>query len=108
MDTLVKQAYDNWMHVIEYDGKSLQNCNQDQHLDTAHPHALMGSLEYSNSVQQTSIHSLPQPEHRGQPSMDTGATVGGIYFLAKHSYVSNKIHVNLQTVLLNRFFPSKK
>lgn len=24
-DALVKKAYDNWMHVIEYDGKALLN-----------------------------------------------------------------------------------
>lgn len=78
------------MHVIEYDEKSLLNYNQDKSLDTAHPQALMGSHEYSNSIQQFSIPSLPHPVHTGQPSMGTGGTVGGTYFLIKHSYVSNK------------------
>lgn len=67
------------MHVIEYDGKSLLSYNQDKYLDTAHPQAPMGSHEYSNSIQQISIPSLPLPVHTGQPSLDTGATVGGIH-----------------------------
>ncbi|CAH9133705.1 unnamed protein product [Cuscuta epithymum] len=28
VDSLVKKAYDNWMHVVEYDGKSLLNLNK--------------------------------------------------------------------------------
>ncbi|TKY59339.1 Calmodulin-binding protein 60 B [Spatholobus suberectus] len=79
VDTLVKKAYDNWMHVIEYDGKSLLNDNQDKTLDTAHPQAPMTSHEYSNSLQQISIPTLPLPVHAGQPSMDSGVTVGGYH-----------------------------
>jgi hypothetical protein len=90
VDTLVKKAYDNWMHVIEYDGKSLLNYNQDKNLEPAHPQALMGSHEYSNLIQQTSIHSLPHPVNTGQPSMDTGATVGGMCFLVKHFCINYK------------------
>ncbi|RDX80840.1 Calmodulin-binding protein 60 B, partial [Mucuna pruriens] len=77
VDTLVKKAYENWMHVIEYDGKSL--LNQDKTLDTAHPQAPMASHEYSNSLQQISIPTLPLPVHAGQPSMDSGVTVGGYH-----------------------------
>lgn len=84
------------MHVIEYDGKSLLNYNQDKNLEPAHPQALMGSHEYSNLIQQTSIHSLPHPVNTGQPSMDTGATVGGIYFPVKHFCISNKSKKVLQ------------
>ncbi|XP_061367674.1 calmodulin-binding protein 60 B-like isoform X2 [Gastrolobium bilobum] len=57
VDTLVKKAYDNWMHVIEYDGKSLLNYSQDKTLDTAHRQAQMGPQEYSNSFPQISIPS---------------------------------------------------
>jgi len=68
------------MHVIEYDGKSLINDIEDKTLDTAHPPAPMTSNEYSNSLQHIPI---PLPVHAGQPSMDSGVTVGGTYFLAK-------------------------
>ena len=98
----MKKAYDNWMHVIEYDGKSLINDNEDKALDTTHPQAPMTSHEYSNSLQQISIPALPLPVHPGQPSMDSGVTVGGIYFLLK-KIVSNKIKRVISG--LNFFYP---
>lgn len=83
MDILVKKAYENWMHVIEYDGKSLLNCNQNKILGTSQRLAPTSSNDYSipNSLgQQTSIPSLPVPIPTGQPSMDPGpgVMVGGI------------------------------
>ncbi|TKY71628.1 Calmodulin-binding protein 60 B [Spatholobus suberectus] len=80
VDTLVKKAYENWMHVIEYDGKSL--LNQNKTLGTSQPLAPIGSHDYSisNSLdQQTSIPSLPVPVPTGQSSMDPGVTVGGYH-----------------------------
>lgn len=97
VDTLVKKAYDNWMHVIEYDGKSLLNYNQDKNLEPAHPQALMGSHEYSNLIQQTSIHSLPHPVNTGQPSMDTGATVGGYHDGTTTSFSMQSQNTNLNS-----------
>ncbi|RDX65568.1 Calmodulin-binding protein 60 B [Mucuna pruriens] len=82
VDTLVKKAYENWMHVIEYDGKSLLNYNQNKTLGTSQPLAPTGSHDYSisNSLdKQTSISSLPVPVPTGQPSMDPGVTVGGYH-----------------------------
>jgi len=79
----VKKAYENWMHVIEYDGKSLLNANQNKTLGTSQPLAPVASHDYSisNSLdQQTSIPSLPVPVTTGQPSMDPAITVGGILF----------------------------
>ncbi|XP_027351665.1 calmodulin-binding protein 60 C-like [Abrus precatorius] len=82
VDTLVKKAYENWMHVIEYDGKSLLNYNQTKTLVTSQPQAPMDSHDYSNSNsldQQISIPSLPLPVSTGQPSMDPGVAVGGYH-----------------------------
>ncbi|KAK7331867.1 hypothetical protein VNO80_28608 [Phaseolus coccineus] len=82
VDTLVKKAYENWMHVIEYDGKSLLNANQNKTLGTSQPLAPVGSHDYSisNSLdQQTSIPTLPDPVTTGQPSMDPAITVGGYH-----------------------------
>ncbi|KAL1331744.1 hypothetical protein HN51_049007 [Arachis hypogaea] len=79
VDTLVKRAYENWMHVIEYDGKSLLNYNHNKSLDTSHPQAQISSHEYSNSFQQISVPSLPVPVNTGQPSVDSGVTVGGYH-----------------------------
>ncbi|KAL9243571.1 hypothetical protein vseg_017443 [Gypsophila vaccaria] len=33
-DTLIKKAYENWMHVVEYDGKSLLSLKQNKNEDT--------------------------------------------------------------------------
>ncbi|XP_020220819.1 calmodulin-binding protein 60 D [Cajanus cajan] len=82
VDTLVKKAYENWMHVIEYDGKSLLNYNQNKTLGTSQPLAPSGSHDYSisNSLDpQTSIPSLPVPVPTGQPSTDPAVTVGGYH-----------------------------
>ncbi|KAJ1434795.1 hypothetical protein SESBI_05155 [Sesbania bispinosa] len=80
VDTLVKKAYENWMHVIEYDGKSLLNYNQNKTLTTSQPQAPVGSHNYSNSLdQQISIPILPVPVHTGQASMDPGVSVGGYH-----------------------------
>ncbi|XP_047166129.1 calmodulin-binding protein 60 D-like [Vigna umbellata] len=96
VDTLVKKAYDNWMHVIEYDGKSLVNDIEDKTLDTAHPQAPMTSHEYSNSLQQMSIPALPLPGHAGQPSMDSGVTVGGY-----HDVTTSRFSLQPQNPSLN-------
>ncbi|XP_027932144.1 calmodulin-binding protein 60 D-like [Vigna unguiculata] len=85
VDTLVKKAYENWMHVIEYDGKSLLNANQNKTLGTSQPLAAGGSHDYSisNSLdQQTCIPSLPVPVTTGQPSMDPAIAVGGYHNVA--------------------------
>lgn len=82
MDTLVKKAYENWMHVIEYDGNSLLDYNQNKSLATSQPQAPVVSLNYSNSnsldQQQISIQGLSVPVPTEQPSMDPGVTVGGM------------------------------
>ncbi|KAG4999400.1 hypothetical protein JHK87_020472 [Glycine soja] len=96
VDTLVKKAYDNWMHVIEYDGKSLINDNEDKTLDTTHPQAPMTSHEYSKSLQQISIPALPLPLHPGQPSVDSGVAVGG-YHDGTASRFSLQPHPNLNS-----------
>ncbi|XP_027345406.1 calmodulin-binding protein 60 D-like isoform X2 [Abrus precatorius] len=96
VDTLVKKAYDNWMHVIEYDGKSLLNYNQDKPLDTAYPQPAMGSHEYSNSPQQISISTLPLPVHGGHPSMESEVTVGGY-----HDGTSTRFSMQPQNANLN-------
>ena len=87
----MKKAYENWMHVIEYDGKSLLNYNQNKTLGTSQPQAPMGSHNYSNSNsldQHISIPNLPVPVPTGQPSMDPGVTIGGIQFQVIQYYIS--------------------
>ena len=82
MDTLVKKAYDNWRHVIEYDGKSLLSFKQNKSLGASQTEVFLNSQDYSNSFdqQQFTLPTLPVPVPSEQPSMDSaGLTVGGIY-----------------------------
>ncbi|KAA8515339.1 hypothetical protein F0562_018431 [Nyssa sinensis] len=78
VDTLVKKAYDNWMHVIEYDGKSLVSFEQNKSLGASSSNATMGAHDFSNSFDnQLTLPSLPVSIPSEQPSMNPGLTVGG-------------------------------
>ncbi|CAJ2648738.1 unnamed protein product [Trifolium pratense] len=99
VDTLVKKAYENWMHVVEYDGKSLLNYNQNRTLGTSQHQVPVGSHDYSvsNSLdQQISIPSLPVHVPTGQPSMDPGVAVGGY-----HDGTSTRFSMQPQNADLN-------
>ncbi|KAD4982354.1 hypothetical protein R6Q59_001952 [Mikania micrantha] len=73
VDTLVKKAYDNWMHVVEYDGKSFLGAHQikptAQQIDMG-----MAPQNYSNSFDQQL--SLPPPATQEQPTSNSGITIG--------------------------------
>ncbi|KAI4296628.1 hypothetical protein L6164_036573 [Bauhinia variegata] len=80
VDTLVKKAYENWMHVIEYDGQSLINYKQNKTLDDSQPQVPLGFIDYSNSFdQQFSVQSLPVPIPAEQHPMDAGVIAGGYH-----------------------------
>lgn len=74
VDTLVKKAYDNWMHVIEYDGKSLVDFNNED-AGASCSEFPMGQQEYSNIYdQQITPPSLSVPISMDQPPADSGNT----------------------------------
>ncbi|KAM5588401.1 calmodulin-binding protein 60 D-like [Rosa sericea] len=76
VDGLVKKAYENWMHVMEYDGKSLLNFKQQKGPVTSQLEVPMASQEYTNSFnQQFTLPSLPVPSE--QNIMDPGFIAGG-------------------------------
>lgn len=78
MDTLVKKAYDNWMHVIEYDGNSLLSSKVHKGSGALGGDVNMGPPIYSNSFDhQLGLPSLPVVVPPEQPSMNQGLTVGG-------------------------------
>jgi hypothetical protein len=79
-DTLVKKAYDNWMHVIEYDTQSLLNFRQNKSSGVSQTEVTMNPQDYSNPFdQQFTLPSLPVPVPSEQHSVDSaGLTVGGI------------------------------
>ncbi|TXG47293.1 hypothetical protein EZV62_026587 [Acer yangbiense] len=78
VDTLVKKAYDNWMHVIEYDGKSLLDFMQNKSVVSPQADIPTGPQNYLNSFdQQVALPTLTVPPPPEQPSMDSGLSVGG-------------------------------
>ncbi|KAK4271536.1 hypothetical protein QN277_020220 [Acacia crassicarpa] len=98
VDTLVKKAYDNWMHVVEYDGQSLINYNQNKTLDGSQPQLLMASHDYSNSLdRQISIPSLPVPLPAGQPAMDSGVAIVGYHDAPAARFSMPPHHANLNS-----------
>ncbi|KAI9120870.1 hypothetical protein K1719_007903 [Acacia pycnantha] len=97
VDTLVKKAYDNWMHVVEYDGQSLINYNQNKTLDNSQPQLLMASHDYSNSLdRQISIPSLPVPV---PPAMDSGVAIGGYHDAPTARFSMPPPHANLNSLI---------
>lgn len=77
MDGLVTKAYENWMHVMEYDGKSL--LKQQKSPDVSLPEVPIASQDYPNSFdQQFTLPSLPASVSSEPPTMDSGLNVGGI------------------------------
>lgn len=81
VDTLVKKAYENWMCVIEYDGKSLLGFTQTKSVGAPQTDFPTGPQNYPNSFdQQLTLPTLSVPIPLEQPSMDSGLTVGGIIF----------------------------
>ncbi|XP_015888112.1 calmodulin-binding protein 60 B [Ziziphus jujuba] len=97
VDTLVKKAYENWMHVVEYDGKSLLGFKQPNSSDASQAEAPRVSEEYTNSFdQQFTLQNLPVPVPSDQPTMDPGLAVGGYDNMATRFSMQSQ-NVNLNT-----------
>ncbi|XP_047332291.1 calmodulin-binding protein 60 C-like [Impatiens glandulifera] len=102
VDTLVKKAYENWMHVIEYDGKSiLKDINK-----SASPpinNAMNISQDYSNSFEsQTVLPSLPLSIPSQQSSTNTGLInpLGGIDHGLDSSYINPTLNNSFATFMM--------
>lgn len=70
-DALVKKAYEDWMHVLEYDGKALLSFKQKKKSITTRSDTAAAST--SDLTSYGSAKQLSQPAKTGQPS-----TVGTI------------------------------
>ncbi|KAK6283717.1 hypothetical protein POUND7_002669 [Theobroma cacao] len=102
VDALVKKAYENWMHVIEYDGKSLLGSKEDDNAGASQANVPMDLQGYPNSInQQQTLPSLSVPVPSEQPPMDSGLNVGGYddSMAARLSLQSQNVHLNAQTQL---------
>lgn len=78
VDALVKKAYDNWMSVVEYDGKALLNLKSNKKGSTSCQEASIPTVQYANSYnQQASVSSEPVGMQAAQASANAGLTGGG-------------------------------
>ncbi|XP_027159936.1 calmodulin-binding protein 60 C-like isoform X1 [Coffea eugenioides] len=78
VDTLVKKAYENWMHVIEYDGKALLSFAENKSSSAPQSDIATGSQNDSNSFDyQVNLPSLPPSIPSEQPSISPVQTIGG-------------------------------
>ncbi|XP_073301835.1 calmodulin-binding protein 60 D-like isoform X1 [Primulina huaijiensis] len=77
VDSLVTMAYDNWAHVIEYDGKSLLGFGQTKRSDVFQNDFRESSQNQSSSFDQLSIPSHPALIPSEHPSINPGLTIGG-------------------------------
>ncbi|KAK5826990.1 calmodulin-binding protein 60 B-like [Gossypium arboreum] len=99
VDILVKKAYENWIHVIEYDGKSLLGCNEDDSSDTCRAKLPM-DLHTSSTSQQQILPTLSVPVPTEQPSMDSDLVVRGY-----DDSMAGRLTNELQNVHLNAAIP---
>ncbi|XP_024987588.1 calmodulin-binding protein 60 B-like isoform X2 [Cynara cardunculus var. scolymus] len=92
VDALMKKAYENWMHVVEYDGKSFLGAHQEK---VAAPQIDMGMSQqnYSNSFDHQL--SLPPPAPREQPASNQGFTIGGYDSNVTTRYPAESPNMNL-------------
>ncbi|XP_052201975.1 calmodulin-binding protein 60 C-like [Diospyros lotus] len=98
VDTLVKKAYDNWMHVIEYDGKSLLSFKQNSDSADSQNDDAFGPQDYSNSFgPQIALPTLPPSIAPEQPSMNPGLTTGGHDVSVNAQYPIQSQHMNFSS-----------
>lgn len=96
MDTLVKKAYENWMHVIEYDSESLLGFKEGKSTGTSQIDVPINTQDYPNTFEhQVALPTISVPSE--QPSMDSGRTFGAIYLLRFLSASREYMHVHVHT-----------
>ncbi|TYJ13035.1 hypothetical protein E1A91_A10G023700v1 [Gossypium mustelinum] len=96
VDGLVKKAYENWMHVIEYDAKSSPGSNEDDNTGCSKANVPMDLQAYPSHHQV--LPSLLVPE---QPPMDSGLNVGDPMAASQLPMQSQNARLNAQTTQLN-------
>ncbi|PKA49442.1 hypothetical protein AXF42_Ash016631 [Apostasia shenzhenica] len=102
-DTLVKKAYDNWMHAIVYDGKALPSLKHDKKAS----HSENSSSGLSNAyAQQAPQKKLLAPSTAEKHSVGTGVVVEGYSGnqATKYSSQPQQVDSNLQIQSDHTFF----
>ncbi|OMO65097.1 Calmodulin binding protein-like protein [Corchorus olitorius] len=102
VDALVKKAYENWMHVIEYDGKTLLDCKEEESAGASQANVPVDPQGYPSSINhQQTLPTLSVPVPPDQHPMDSGLNIGGYddSMAARLSMHSQNVHLNAQTQL---------
>lgn len=77
VDSLVKKAYENWDQVVEYDGKSLVNADQNNRSIASEDELRVEPIDYGSSLDhQLQMPALPVSVPSEQ-QMNSGLPVGG-------------------------------
>lgn len=76
VDTLVKKAYDNWAHVIEYDDKSFLGFDQNKSPDAQNDLRIQSQYQ-PNSFDQLALPTLPASVSAEHSPMTPGLTIRG-------------------------------
>ncbi|GAA0162474.1 hypothetical protein LIER_18560 [Lithospermum erythrorhizon] len=109
VDTLVTKAYENWMNVVEYDGKSLLGFSQNKSSDASRNDFGIVSQNHSNTYDHQLNHpSLPAPIPTEQPSSSPGLAIGGYVNNMSSRYLMQpeSMNLNATTQLDNPSFPT--
>ncbi|XP_011043289.1 PREDICTED: uncharacterized protein LOC105138780 isoform X2 [Populus euphratica] len=78
VDSLVNKAYDNWMHVMEYDGNSLLDFKQHQGVAASQNDVPSGQQDFLNPYDhQDSLPTISVPVPSEQPVVHSGPAIGG-------------------------------
>jgi hypothetical protein len=86
-DGLVKKAYEDWMHVVEYDGKALLSFKQKKKSVTTRSDTAAAATNSPVSYGSSNTHKqLSQPAKAGQTSTGT-TSEGNMMFSSKSRYI---------------------
>lgn len=95
-DTLIKKAYENWTHVVEYDGKSLLSLKQNKIEDSSRTESPVSQPNPNFYTHELSLPSLPVAPPMEQPSVDPGLKIGGL-----HDAMGTRYSAQSQTMNFN-------
>ncbi|KAF5728952.1 hypothetical protein HS088_TW21G01108 [Tripterygium wilfordii] len=100
VDSLVKTAYDDWMHAVEYDGQTLLSFKQNQITGASQIEAPIDPLDFTNSFEhQVALPTLSVPVPPEYPCLDSGPAIPGY-----DESIGSKFPIQMQNDNLNTAF----
>jgi len=91
VDSLVKKAYENWDQVVDYDGKSLVNGNQNNRSIASENELRVESIDYGSGLDhQLQLPGLPVSVPSEQ-QINSGMSVGGKHYCLLNSQMMDPL-----------------